>query len=188
MPQSGLRHFPLVREKVRRAFILAYKENTDELRAALAAEGLNAEVLRPTYTDEQLTYSRTIRCLLNHAGAWERARHAEGLSLIVEADFVPCVAMGSLPLPFDPVKEGDAAWGYLYSAAPRIFRCQPDGALPGHSATAVAYVVSPRVAGWLSEYSKDELARHADLTAYSLWDTQHDGARRDVLHAVSQLW
>jgi hypothetical protein len=157
---------------VAHTFILAYRENTEALEQALREEGLSAEVIRPTYTSQELTYSRAIRCLLNHGNAWRRARDMQGMSLIVEADFVPCRGMAQFPLPFSPELEGDGAWAFLYSAGPRMLRCRADGSLQGHSATSVAYVITPLVAGWLVEYLESELIRHGDLTRYSLWDTQ----------------
>jgi hypothetical protein len=129
-------------------------------------------VLRPTYTEKELSYSRTIRCLLNHDSAWALARAINGLTLIMEADFVPCEGFGSLPLPFDPAARGDTAWSFLYAGGPRMFSVLPDGSLPGHAACPVAYLISSRVGAWLNEYTREELARHGDLTRYSLWDTQ----------------
>jgi hypothetical protein len=161
-----------VRSQVVRSLIIAYQEDTSGLERALAEEGLAPKVLRPTYTERELTYSRAIRCLLNHAAAWREARDPDGMTLIMEADFVPCTGFGRLPLPFDPQQQVDAAWAFLYTAGPRIFRCFPDGSLQGHSATPVAYVVTPRVACLLTDYVKEELARQGDLTRYSLWDTQ----------------
>ena len=163
---------PSLNSRIRQSFILAYKEDTAELQRALAEEGFSPRVLRPEYSATELGYSRTIRCLLNHAAAWRLAAVATGLSLIVEADFVPCQGFGTLPLPFDPDRYGAVAWAFLYAGGPRLLRAFPDGSLQGHAACPVAYVVSPRVAGWLADYARDELERQADLTAYSLWDTQ----------------
>ena len=172
MPANNPARPPALAECIVQSFIVAYKEDTSALEHALREEGLPVEVLRPHYTQQELTYSRAIRCLLNHASAWRRAREAGGMTLIVEADFVPCVGLGRMPLPFDPQLHGDAGWAFLYSAGPRMFQCHPDGGLQGHSCTSVAYVVSPRVAGWLTEYVEEELVRNLDLTQYSLWDTQ----------------
>ncbi len=163
---------PSVRREVVQTIVLAYREETARLETALRAEGLAPQVQRPSYTPTELTYSRTVRCLLNHAAAWARARDAAGLTLIVEADFVPCRGLGDLPLPFDPQVQGSAGWAFLYAGGPRIFRRHPDGSLQGHAACPVAYVISPRVAAWLCEYRDEELQRQADLTAYSLWDTR----------------
>lgn len=161
-----------MRMRVSKTFILAYQEDTRELERALAEEGMPAEVLRPTYSDEELSYSRAVRCLLNHASAWERAMSEPGLTLIMEADFVPCVGFADLPLPFDPDRYDGAAWGYLYTSGPRVFKVFDDGTMQGHSAGAVAYVVTPRVAGWLTDYVQRELTQDVDLAEYSLWDTK----------------
>jgi hypothetical protein len=161
-----------LRELVARTVILAYCEDTAALEAALQAEGFSPEVQRPSYTATELTYSRTIRCLLNHAQAWKRAATTQGYTLIVEADFVPCRGIGARPPPFDPATSGEAAWAFLYGGGPRIFRVLPQGSLPGHAACPVAYIVSPAVGAMLAAYAKDELVRQGDLTRYSLWDTQ----------------
>src|SRR5438874_1612181 len=102
MPEKGHSNAPALGACVVQSFILAYTEDTGELERALVQERLPVEVLRPAYTEQELTYSRTIRCFLNHASAWRRARNAEGVTLIMEADFTPCTGFGGLPLPFDP--------------------------------------------------------------------------------------
>ncbi|HWA85412.1 MAG TPA: hypothetical protein VG710_04255 [Opitutus sp.] len=163
---------PSLKSRINQSFIVAYKEDTTELQQALGQEGFSPRVLRPEYTATELTYSRTIRCLLNHASAWRLASAATGLSLIVEADFVPCEGFGALPLPFDPDRHGPGAWAFLYAGGPRLLRAFPDGFLQGHAACPVACVISPQVGAWLADYARDELQRQPDLTAYSLWDTQ----------------
>lgn len=169
----GFRRLPSLRSQVTETLVLAFREDTTELEDALRAEGFAPIVLRPEYSAVEMTYSRTIRCLLNHAAAWRRAAVGQGLTLVLEADFVPCRGFGDLPMPFDPTLHGSKAWAYLYTGGPRIFRQFADGTFQGHSATPVACVMSPQVAGWLCEYVPEELARHGDLTRYSLWDTQH---------------
>lgn len=163
---------PPLRSEISQTIILAYTEMVAELQQALEQEGLRPQVMRPDYTPRELTYSRTIRCMLNHASAWQLASEVVGLTLIVEADFVPCEGFGALPLPFSPKLHGPAAWAFLYAGGPRLFRRFPDGSLQGHAACPVAYVVPPLVAGWLVEYARDELRRQNDPTVYSLWDTQ----------------
>jgi hypothetical protein len=164
--------FPSLASIVTRAYILAYTEDTSQLEQALAAEGFSPVALRPRYSDEELTYSRTIRCLLNHDHAWRNAASHDGFTLVMEADFVPCENFGKLPIPFSPAAHGGNAWAFLYGGGPRIFKRHPDGSLQGHAACPVAYLISPRVGAWLAEYTSEELARHGDLTRYSLWDTQ----------------
>jgi hypothetical protein len=170
--QKPRHQFPPLRSIIAQAFILAYKEDTSPIEQALREEGFSPRVLRPTYTQKELSYSRTIRCLLNHDSAWTLARAIGGLTLVMEADFVPCEGFGSLPLPFDPATRGNTAWAFLYAGGPRIFDVLSDGSLPGHAACPVAYVISPRIGAWLNEYTRDELVRHGNLTQYSLWDTQ----------------
>lgn len=163
---------PSLSVSVVQCVVVAYREDTAELERVLSREGFSPRVLRPAYTPEELGYSRTIRCLLNHATAWHLAAAAPGLTLITEADFVPCAGFGELPLPFDPVRHGEKAWAFLYAGGPRFFQILADGTLQGHAACPVAYVVSPTVARWLVDYVRDELQRQGDLTQYSLWDTQ----------------
>lgn len=162
----------VLREGVRQALILAYKEDTQLLESALKEEGFSVTVLRAVYSEDEMKYSRTIRCLLNHCNGWQRASKEEGYSLIVEADFVPCRHFGELPVPFDPMLHGPDAWAFLYAGGPRVFKRHPDGALQGHASCPVAYLISPAVAQKLCQYADDELKRQGDLTTYSLWDTQ----------------
>jgi hypothetical protein len=164
--------FPALGSIVEHTYILAYNEDTSLLDHALREEGFTPIVLRPSYTARELTYSRTIRCLLNHDSAWRRASTHNGLTLIVESDFVPCEGFGGLPIPFAPAAHHGAAWAFLYGGGPRIFKRYADGSLQGHAACPVAYLISQQVAIWLVEYTREELARHGDLTRYSLWDTQ----------------
>ena len=96
------RRFPALGSVVKRTLIVAYKEDTTQLEDFLRSQGFTPEVLRPSYTETELGYSRAIRCLLNHTRAWELAASTEGHTLIMEADFVPCRDLRSLPCPFDP--------------------------------------------------------------------------------------
>ena len=100
--RSPHHNFPRLRDSVAQTLILAYRENTSQLEQALQEEGFAPRVLRPKYTEKELSYSRTIRCLLNHDSAWTLASATDGLTLVMEADFVPCEGFGSLPLNFDP--------------------------------------------------------------------------------------
>jgi hypothetical protein len=163
---------PPLRATVVATYILAYREDTSALEHALLAEGLSPQTLRPTYSAEELAYSRTIRCLLNHLAAWRLAATNSGHVLIVEADFVPCAGFGEFPLPFSPAFHGSKAWAFLYAGGPRIFRQHSDGALQGHAACPVAYVINPTVAKALIEFAEGEFKRKPDLSQYSLWDTQ----------------
>jgi hypothetical protein len=85
-----------------KTLIIAYKESTELLEKALEQEGLQWEVLRQETKEEYKEFSPSYRCLLNHKRAWEMAAAEGKFTLIVEADFVPVVGLGKLPLPFDP--------------------------------------------------------------------------------------
>ena len=152
------------------AIILAYREDTARLEGALRAEGFTVEVQRATYDERELTYSRTIRCLLNHQAAWRKAATRERCTVIVESDFVPCLGFGAAPAPFAPERHGPLAWAFLYGGGPRIIRAHADGTLEGHAACPVATLLSPGAAPFLVRYGNEELAR-CDRTAHSMWDT-----------------
>ncbi len=168
MKQS--RTFPPVNVVADLAIILAYKEDTRRLEEALRTEGFEVEVQRAVYTESELNYSRTIRCLLNHRHAWQRAASRDRCTLVVESDFVPCRNFGITSAPFSPQSHGAMAWGFLYCGGPRIFWAHPDGSLEGHAACPVATLVSPAVAPLLVRFADEELLR-SPKEAHSLWDT-----------------
>ena len=160
---------PALRDCVARACILAWREDTSALERALAEEGFRVEVLRPTYTDREMGFSRVARCLLNHRGAWARCAAQDGLWMVVEADFVPCRGLGSLPLPFPPELR-NRAWAWLYAGGPRLYEWWPGGYLRGHACTMVAGVMGPEIAQALVAFADAELARHGP-EMLSPWDT-----------------
>jgi hypothetical protein len=161
--------FPAVHALADHAIILAYREDTSALEAALRAEGFSVEVQRATYSAGELEFSRTIRCLLNHQKAWQKAAARARPTVIVEGDFVPCRGFGRAPAPFDPARHGPLAWAFLYAGGPRFTRGHPDGALEGHAACPVALLLSPAAAPLLVRYAEEELAR-CDPRAHSMWD------------------
>ena len=72
-----------------RVVVVAYREDTRALEAAIAAEGFTDVVVqRPVYTEEEQTYSRDFRCFMNHRNAWLDAATRPGWTLVIEADFV----------------------------------------------------------------------------------------------------
>jgi hypothetical protein len=164
-------HFPSLRSVVTQTIIIAYKEDITLLSAVLAEEGFSPVVQRREYSELELGYSRTIRCLLNHDDAWSRARKVSGYTLIVEADFVPCQGFGDLPVPFDPKVQGEKGWAFLYAGGPRVFALHADGSVQGHAACPVAYLISPFLGQCLNTFTTEEFERQPDLTQYSLWDT-----------------
>jgi len=79
---------PTLGSLVRHTVILAHREDTSLLEQALRSEGLDPFVQRKSnYSPLETTYSRSIRCLMNHADAWRRAAGVSGHTLVVEADF-----------------------------------------------------------------------------------------------------
>lgn len=162
-------HTPVQTMKdVRQTIVLAYQEDVAPLVAALEKEGFAPHVQRAVYTDEELTYTRNSRCMLNHKAAWERAARSEGYTLICESDFVPCVGMGSFPV-FWPL--GDPrAWGYLYQGSPRLLALVGEEPwLRGHCAPLVAYVINAEVARNLLLFFEYELSKYA-LTEFFTFD------------------
>jgi hypothetical protein len=150
---------PPIRDVVGRSFILTYKEEPDQLEAALGEEGLRPEIIRASYTPHQMQYSRNTRTFMNHYEAWSRTAGSTGHTLICESDFVPCVGLGSLPA-FWPL-ENPLAWGYLYQGSPRLLALigrQPF--LRGHTAPLVAYVINGAVAEILIRFYHNELTLH----------------------------
>jgi hypothetical protein len=83
----------------------------------------------------------------------ERAATHDGYTLICEADFVPCLRMGSLPV-FWPLRDL-LAWGYLYQGSPRLLaliRTEDGCFLRGHCAPLVCYVINAPVARLFLEF------------------------------------
>lgn len=160
---------PALRDCVGRACILAWREDTAPLERALTAEGFQVEVVRPSYSAEELTFSRVARCLLNHRSVWARCAAQSELWIVVEADFVPCRGFGSLPLPF-PLDYRSRAWAWLYAGGPRLYERLPGGYLRGHACTMVATLMGPEVAAALVEFADEEIARNGFETL-SPWDT-----------------
>ena len=110
----------------------------------------------PVLGDEQ-GFSPITRAFLNHRRAWERAARTAGLSLIVEADFVPCRGFGSFALPI-PESETHRAVAWLYLCGGRFRRKIEEQFFVGSSVSVVAYVVSPLVARYLLEFADQSLA------------------------------
>jgi hypothetical protein len=160
---------PALKDCVERVCILAWREDTGRLEQALAAEGFRVEVVRATYSAEEMAASRVIRCLLNHRGVWARCAAQAGLWMTVEADFVPCRGLGSLPLPY-PWELRHRAWAWLYAGGPRLYERLPGGGLRGHACATVAGVMGPEVAAALVDFADAEIAQRG-LASLSPWDT-----------------
>jgi len=157
-------------DQVGRVFIIAYKENTEVLEGAIAYEGLSCEVVRQQPNEAYRGYSPSYLTLMNHRNAWAKASQESKASLIVEADFVPVVGMGKLPMPYDATRP-DAGLAWLYTCAPQVYTVTPEGYAQGFSTSMVAYIVTPTSAQRLVEFAEEILAK-ADPTAYTTWDSE----------------
>ncbi|MCU0526369.1 MAG: LPS biosynthesis glycosyltransferase [Elainella sp. Prado103] len=142
---------PLV-QVIAQTYIIAYREETDRLEQVLQQAGLSCEVLRQADCPEYQRYSSSYRCFLNHQQAWQRAARSCQLTLIVEADFVPVVGFGQLPLPFDRT-EPQAGICWLYTCAPQLYSVSTQGFAHGFSTGLVAYILTPQAAQALCEFA-----------------------------------
>jgi hypothetical protein len=160
---------PKLRDSIQWSCIVAYKEDTRPLEKALVAEGFQPVIQRISYSDEEKQFSAVIRGMLNHKRAWEQASQIQGLSLIMEADFVPCRGLRDFAVPI-PVSETHRSVAWLYLCAGR-FRKRVEGQFfLGSSTSAVAYIVSPFAARSLLELAGQMLAK-IDPRKYSQWDS-----------------
>jgi GR25 family glycosyltransferase involved in LPS biosynthesis len=158
-----------LRDCIERVFILAYREDTQQLEAAIAQSGFAVEVLRQQHQAEFQDFSSSYLCLLNHRSAWERVVQANQLTLIVEADFVPVINFGDLPLPFNAA---DPTVGivWLYTCAPQLYSVSPEGFAEGYSTAMVAYIVTPNSAKCLVQLA-ESIEQSIGAKTYSTWDS-----------------
>lgn len=132
-------------EAIGQTFILAYRESTDLLESTLRQESLQCEVLRQIDCPEYRAYASIYRCMLNHQTAWQQAARSLQPTLIIEADFVPVIGFGQLPLPFN-LAQPDVGITWLYTCAPQLYSVTAEGFGEGFSTGLVAYVVTPAAA------------------------------------------
>ncbi len=156
-------------------FIIAYKESTEQLQEVLTQEGFQWEVIRQENQPEYQNFSRSYLCLLNHCQAWKQAIQADKPVIIVEADFVPVVGFGKLPLPFNP-NQNDIGISWLYTCAAQIYNISSHG-FEGFSTSAVAYIVNPQSAAYLIELAA-EIREKVGTNNYSSWDSNIDSFLR----------
>jgi hypothetical protein len=162
---------PRIIDIVEQVLIIAYREDTTQLEQAIAQMGLPVKVLRQLDRPEYQDYAAAYRCLLNHQQAWEEAARGDRPTMILEADFVPVVNMGSLPLPFDPHQENvGIAW--LYTCAPQIYSVSAAGYIQGFSSGLVAYILTPKSAESLCGLVEEITRTHG--TGYSTFDSNID--------------
>ncbi len=163
-------------EHISRVLIVAYQESTQELEKFLTSQGFDTEVLRQEAKPEYQNFSRSYLCLMNHQRAWERATQAAQPTMIIEADFVPVVSFGELPLPFNP-NQSDVGISWLYTCAPQLYHVWVDGYAEGFSTSAVAYIVTPQSACYLLELA-EEIREKVGTSNYSSWDSTIDSFLR----------
>src|SRR5215471_3510097 len=133
-----LRSRPILRDVIDTVLVVAFKEDVSGLVSSLASEGFKTDVLRPDYTEEELTYCKNSKTFVSHRNAWQKAMDVNGYTLICEADFVPCRGIGEFEV-FWPL-ENVQAWGYLYQGSPRLLALVgPQRFLRGRTAPLVCY-------------------------------------------------
>lgn len=159
-------------DAIGKLFIIAYKESTEQLETALTHEGFSCEVIRQQDSAETANFSPSYRCLLNHRRAWEKALEEPQPTLMVEADFVPVVGMGKLPLPFPP-DSSKLGISWLYTCAPQIYTVSDEGYAEGFSTSMVAYVITAESAKFLIELA-EHIRETIGPTNYSTWDSEID--------------
>lgn len=165
-------------DHIGQTYIIACREETAPLESALRSAGLrNCKVLRQSPHPDYAGYSRSFLCLLNHRHGWELASQAASPTLIVEADFVPVISFGQLPVPFDPEKD-DLGIAWLYTCAPQVYRIVGNGYATGYSTSMVAYVVSPRSAQFLMQVA-EKVATDPGPRQYTPWDSYLEYTLRD---------
>jgi hypothetical protein len=154
------------------AIIVAYKEDTSKIEHALTSEGFATKVFRGSYTEVQLLYSANIRCLINHANAWRYIAGQNSLVIVVEADFVPVIGFGQLPLPFrlELTQRSQALFGWLYSSGSILYGFDQHGFPHGHGNTMCAYVLTPEAAKALLCFYANEMNR-GNPGEYRAFDT-----------------
>jgi hypothetical protein len=141
----------------RHSIVVCYREDVSQLKAVLSLENLNPSESRASYSNEELTYSRTYRCFLNHRSAWRQAARNDGYTLICESDFVPCRGLGDFPV-FWPLGN-PLAYGYLYQGSSRLLHMSRDGYLRVHVCPTVAYVINAPVAELFLQFFEEEMER-----------------------------
>ncbi|MFB2882314.1 LPS biosynthesis glycosyltransferase [Floridanema aerugineum] len=159
-------------DSIGKVFIIAYKEPTGLLEEILSKEKFQYEILRQEHKPEYQTYSRSYLCLMNHYRAWEKAVQESKPTLIIEADFVPVVNFGKLPLPFHPHQK-DVGISWLYTCAPQIYSVSETGYAEGFSTAMVAYIINQQSAKYLIELA-EEINQKYGTNAYSSWDSDID--------------
>ena len=161
---------------IEKVFIIAYKESTELLEKTLIAEGFNCTVLRQEDQEEFKNLSPSYLCMINHKQAWEKAMQSEKPSIIVEADFVPVLKFGKLPLPF-AANQNDVGICWLYNCAAQLYSVSDLGYAEGFSTSMVAYIIAPQSARYLIDLAEEVVKKIGNKT-YSTWDSNIDSFLR----------
>lgn len=157
---------------VGKTVIVAYKEPTQQLAIFLNQEGFNCQVLKQEDRAEYQNFSPSYRCFLNHQDAWKIAANSSKPTLIIEADFVPVINFGQLPLTFNPHdKSVGVAW--LYTCASQVYAVSLEGFAEGFSVSTVAYIITPQAAKCLLDFAA-KITQTNQPTAYLSWDSKID--------------
>lgn len=166
---------PSLADAIGQTFILSYRESTELLETTLRQEGLPCQVLRQIDRPEYRAYASIYRCMLNHQTAWRLAAQSTQPTLIVEADFVPVVGFGQLPLPFN-MAQLNVGIAWLYTCAPQLYSVTSEGFGEGFSTGLVAYVVTPAAAQTLVDLVAEITETHG--TGYYNFDSDIDSFLR----------
>jgi hypothetical protein len=158
-------------DRIKKVFIIAHRESTELLEATLDQEGFECEMLRQIDQPEYQNYAAIHRCLLNHQRAWKLASQRTEPSLIVEADFVPVIGIGQLPVPFN-LQQANVGIAWLYTCAAQLYSVTAEGFGEGYSAATVAYIVTPDAAQQLCELVDQMSAAYG--TGYHNFDSEID--------------
>jgi hypothetical protein len=152
-------------------YIIRYKEDVARLKRAFAEEGFQVHLQEGPYTAEQLTYSPSIQCLVNHANAWRRVKASGMPAIIVEPDFVPVRGFGAMTCPM-PNDRANPAVGmaWLYACGPILYGIDKRGCLFGHATSVAGYLLTPEVAEKLLQFFEREMARPVP-GEYRAWDS-----------------
>ena len=90
--------------------------------------------------------------------------------MVVEADFVPVIGLGRLPLPVPEAGPETARFGWLYSAGSILYGIDEFGLPHGHGNTTVAYILNRAAARHLVGFFEREI-QQPEVGTYRPWET-----------------
>lgn len=168
-------------------YIIRYREDVAQLRAELEREGFRVEICEGPYTSEQLTYSPSVQCLVNHAAAWAKIKASERPAIVIEPDFVPVREFGKqlAPMPFDPGYEC-VGMAWLYACGPIVYGADKYGFIHGHASSVAGCLITPKAASALLDFFARAMSRDTP-GAYWPWDTELGVFLRRERHMYNYL-